>query len=411
MEKFLRLLSGYVRVTIEGEQLARFLNLCRGRGIPVRKVKYTGEEKLSAILSAEDFFKLGALRNKTGVHIHIEEKHGFPFFCFRNRKNKAFFVGSLLCLCILFLLSGHIWNIHIQGNITNSTPELLEFLEGQGISHGIRKSRVNCSRLSALVRREYPDITWVSAKVEGTRLLLTIREGEDRELPSGEKPACDLVSDVEGQIVRMVTRKGTPLVKVGDSCKKGDILVLGRVDVKNDSQEVVRYEYVHGDADIYVKHDLAYYKEFPMAYRAQEPMEAGKKSFYIRLGRWYLGDSLKRQKDCTMEIEEFPLRLTENFVLPIRLGKVTRTRHESKKAVYTEKQAKAIALGALHRYEEKLMQKGLQISENNVKIEIENTVCVSRGKLTVIEKTGREVPAASQEQPTERTAQDGEQHY
>ena len=38
-------------------------------------------------------------------------------------------------------------------------------------------------------------------------------------------------------------------------------------------------------------------------------------------------------------------------------------------------------------YAEKLIEKGVQISANNVKIEIKHQDCVSRGSLTVIEKT------------------------
>ena len=57
----------------------------------------------------------------------------------------------------------------------------------------------------------------------------------------------------------MVIRNGTPLVKTGDICKQGDILVSGEVPILNDSQEVVRVEYVPADADIYVRHQIAYY--------------------------------------------------------------------------------------------------------------------------------------------------------
>ena len=54
------------------------------------------------------------------------------------------------------------------------------------------------------------------------------------------------------------------------------------------------------------------------------------------------------------------------------------------------------------------MEKGVQISENNVKIDVNHTVCTSSGKLVVIEKTGMEAPV-QQEEEKERTAVDGEQ--
>lgn len=41
---------------------------------------------------------------------------------------------------------------------------------------------------------------------------------------------------------------------------------LARCPILNDSQEVVRVEYVPADADIYVRHQIAYYQEVPLSY-------------------------------------------------------------------------------------------------------------------------------------------------
>ena len=65
----------------------------------------------------------------------------------------------------------------------------------------------------------------------------------------------------------------------------------------------------------------------------------------------------------------------------------------------------------LQLYEEKLIEKGVQISANNVKIEVDHKTCISKGFLEIIEKIGRETPVEIPEQPAERTTEDGEQHY
>ena len=77
------------------------------------------------------------------------------------------------------------------------------------------------------------------------------------------------------------------------------------------------------------------------------------------------------------------------------------------KKEYTREEVKKLAWHTLQRYEEKLMQKGVQISANNVKIEINHQDCVSRGTLTVIERTGREAPTEKKTQSKERTPEDG----
>lgn len=103
-----------------------------------------------AQMQAADFFRLRPLRNKTGVHIQIIQRRGMPFFFLRNKKRKAFFTGMILGGILIFFLTGRIWNIHIEGNIRNSTGEILDFLDKQDINHGMSKKRSTVQKLQQL---------------------------------------------------------------------------------------------------------------------------------------------------------------------------------------------------------------------------------------------------------------------
>lgn len=412
MEKFLFFFHGYVVLSVHGSQLERFLNLCRNRGIFIRHLTCIRNEEIRFVLSLEDFWKLRSIPAKTGVHIHIVKKCGLPFFFYRNKKRKAFFVGILFCLLLLFLCSTRIWNIHIEGNIAYSTQEILDFLKKEDVVHTMAKREVHCQNLAAKVREQFPKITWVSARIEGTRLIVTVQEGKGLSKKENTKNLpCDLSASQAGTIVKIITRSGVPLVKPGDMCKPGDILVQGRLEIQNDSKEIVRYEYVQADADIYIRHDIAYYQEFPLKYKKNVPEGTVKKRCYLRVGDWQAGAKRSRLKEwnCTEEI--IPLRLTENFTLPIWIGAYVWEKQKTISGIYSEKEAMALAKAQLYDYEENLMEKGVQIYRNNVKIEMDYERCKSSGSLTVIEKTGEQTPAEYLEQPQERTAQDGQQHY
>lgn len=405
MEKFQRCFWGYLRISIHGQQLERFLNLCRQRGIVLHMLQRTGKEEMQGILLANDFRQLFPVRRKTKVHIRILEKHGFPFIFQRNKKRKVFWMGFLLCCCMLLVLSGRVWNIHVEGNIINTTSGILDFLKTEGIYHGMAKKDVKCYEIADIVRKKYPEITWVSANLKGTRLILKIQEGEQREvLKNTNQSPCNIVSDTEGKIVKMVTRSGIPLLKAGDTCQKGDILVSGRLDILNDSQEITQFEYVHADADIYVEHTMAFYDEFPLKYEKEIFEGEIKKDYYIKIGNWYFSTYNGRKDGWKTSVEDFPLFLTENFCLPLNTGKIISKKYRKEESVYTEKEAKSVAVKHMQIYEEKLIEKGVQISENNVKIEVNRTACISAGTLTVIEKTGTEQSVDVQEQPQERTA-------
>ena len=87
MLKFLKLIYGYVIILVRGENLERFLNLCKSRKVYMEKIRYREDGQLMAQMQAADFFRLRPLRNKTGVHIQIIQRRGMPFFFLRNKKS------------------------------------------------------------------------------------------------------------------------------------------------------------------------------------------------------------------------------------------------------------------------------------------------------------------------------------
>lgn len=408
MEKILCFLNGYVKILICGGQTERFFNLCMARGIVIRNLKQQKDNSFICILSVSHFFLLGPVRRKTKVRIHILEKHGLPFWVEKNTTRKSFFFGVFVCSLLLFVLSGRIWNIHIEGNRVNSTPEILKFLEAQGVSHGMKKNSVNCSGIAAAIREEYPQTAWVSARTEGTQLVITVKEGDFQNKKKKQKTApCNLTATESGTVVKIITRTGVPRIRPGDTCKKGDVLVSGCLELKNDSQEVTRYEYVHADADIYIKRKLSYYAELPLEYETEIREAAQETGGFLKIGKLYLKWGAENKKGWHTVTEEFPVMLTENFELPVSTGRITMNRYKKKILRRTEQEAKAEAFSVLQDYEEKLMEKGVQISANNVKIDVDHRTCISRGNLEIIEKIGKETPVEILEQPKERTTENG----
>ncbi|HIX38491.1 MAG TPA: sporulation protein YqfD [Candidatus Blautia pullistercoris] len=402
--------KGYVRLRFWGEDPERFLNLCAYHKVPVWNL-VSREKMYEMNTSVEGFRRLKGICRKSRVKIKIIGKHGLPFFFYRNKKRKAFFLGFFLGLGILFLLSRHIWNIHVEGNVYNSTQTILNYLEELDVRHGVLKKDLDCSYIAAQMREKFPDITWVSAKISGSRLILEIKEnGALEESKEAENTVpVDLTAQTSGTIVSMVTRQGTPLKRQGDTCAAGEVLVSGRLDIKNDSGEIIGYEYTQADGDIYIQHDLEYYQEFSMDY--EKPVYTGekKKGLLLQLGDYYLrleGKSPWEDYDRVTSLHQ--IKVTENFKLPVYYGSVTDYAYEKRTFTYSESEARQKAEENLNRLLESLEEKGVQISGNHVKIEIQGKTCTARGTLTVIEKNEQKTLTEILEQPTERNMQENE---
>lgn len=397
---------GYLLIRIKSRETERFLNMCAHHGIPVWNLQ-NKEGHYEMCVTVPGFYRLKPICRKTGSRIIIIKKYGLPFFFYRNKKRKAFFIGILLGFCLLLLLSRHIWNIHVDGNRHNSTQTILNYLDELDIRHGILKKEVDCSYIAEQMRREFPDITWVSAKISGTRLILEVKENAtaDKELTVQESAPCNITAAKNGRIVSMITRKGIPCKKVGDTCTKGEVLVSGRIEILNDSKEVVKYEYTESDADIYLESEMQYYQEFPLQFQKNVPTGASQKGYTLQLGDYYMnlkGKPRWEQYETITNLHQ--MRLTENFRLPVFYGTTVDYASETRTFKYTKEGAEKKAREKLSLLLQTLSEKGVQISANHVKIEVNHSTCVAKGSLTVIEKAVKETPVEILEQPTERNS-------
>ena len=105
MGKIFRCLSGSVTILVRGNQLERFLNLCRSRNISMEHIRRK-EGQITARIKIRDFFRLRPVRNKTGVHIQVTEKQGMPFFFYEAKKGRLFLQAFHLDLYCCFSCQG-----------------------------------------------------------------------------------------------------------------------------------------------------------------------------------------------------------------------------------------------------------------------------------------------------------------
>ena len=258
-----------LRISVTGESYDRFLNLCANHGIALWNLEYHGNA-YEMDISVQGFRMLRPLVKKSRTRVRIIRRQGLPFFLYRCRKKKMLFAGLLCGILLLYFMSCFLWRIDIEGNQQITRGQICRYLETVHIENGTRISVIDCKELAAMLRKQFDAFTWVSVKQEGTRLLIQVKESTDPEAnvennekkeTEGTNPAnlpTDLIADKNGVITSMITRKGVPMVSVGDTVKKGDLLVKGELEILDDSGEVSGYQYCASDADIFLKTSYEY---------------------------------------------------------------------------------------------------------------------------------------------------------
>ncbi len=422
--KIIRYAKGYIRIRITGYSTERFLNACSHRGIILWGLEPKGRA-YEMNISIPGFRKLKPIIRKTGTKVSIVERFGLPFFLHKYRKRKMFFAGALLFAALIFLMSRYIWNIDIKGNLTYTDETLLKFLKTREVENGMRVSEVDCARIVKDIRKEYDDIIWVSASIQGTRLIIQVKENEDTipamdeaaENPDQEKPT-DIVADRDCVITRIVPRNGIPMVSEGAEVKTGDVLVSGQVPVMDDAGTVIAYQYHESDADIQGRTVIEYQDEMDLGYEEKEyyydkkthlPLE--KNEYFLKLGRYTLefGNIRNQYRAWEMYGYEKQLCIAENFYLPISYGKKTARPYESGEIKYTKKELQQRLSRKFQQYCKDLEKKGVEIIENDVKIYTGSQKAEAKGRLTVQMPIGRQAESRLLEIPvTEEQDETGE---
>ena len=415
IQAILRYIRGYVKIRIQGYSPERFLNLCRYHHILIWGLR-PKDNAYEMYLTLDGFRKLRPIIRKTHTRVALLERCGLPFFIRKHRKRKMFLAGALICIGLLFFYSSYIWDIHFEGNDKWTDQTLLEFLETKEVSPGMPKSRVDCSRIVKDIRAQYDDIVWVSASMDGSRLRIQIKENEDtfREEeksldPSGgpessqngnasqetarsdgaDQTPTDLVASQDGVITSIITRNGVPMVHVGDSVKKGDLLVSGRVEVLNDAAEVIGYQYQQSDADIFADTQMAYKDQIPLTYQKKtyDPYEQ-RRLWYIRLGPFRISAGTLSQDFPKWEkyTEEYQLRLGENFYLPVDYGMICIKSYQTNEKKHSKQKLQEILTKNFTQFSKEMEEKGIQICENSVKIHVYKNSAVASGTLYLNQK-------------------------
>lgn len=383
----IRYIKGYLRIKIIGYSPERFLNLCRHHHIYLWGLTPCMQD-YEMFISISGFRKLKPILKKTKTKVVILNRYGLPFFLHKYRKRKVFFIGATGCILSIYLFSAIIWNIHIEGNYSQTDEVILEFLETNHVYHGMLKSKLNCERIAKDIRKEFDDIIWVSVSIQGSRLMIQVKENTDTILQQAdkEKKITDLVASEDGEIVEMITRSGEPLVSKGDQVKKGAVLVRGRVAIKNDAKEVVEYRYQSADADVRLKLSVPYQSEIPIEYMKKKYTGKERKQMFLRVGKYLFDFGFLQNKFKYKEVytNERKLRLGEHFYFPITYGKKNIKEYVLQKKKRSDKEIQKMLSENFKNFCKDLEEKGVEIIEKDVKIYKGSKTAKVYGKLILI---------------------------
>ena len=354
MTEWVKRLQGYVKIRVWGFAPQRFINLCSNKGILLWNIEKQ-EDVYTMCIGLRSFYELRPIARKTKVRVVISERYGLPFFVPGMLRRKAFLAGLFLAVAFWLISSLFVWDIQVTGNYQVTDDVFYSFLEQEGIHTGMRRSELNIGELEKQIRRKFSQVTWTSGRLDGTRLVIEVKEN-DMSVPEVVQDAAgagkDLVAECNGVITDMIVRCGVPKVSIGSEVAKGDILVEGRIPIYAEDGTVREYRPVTPDADIVLE------------------WKPEKKMDFLQY------DSV---------LEACPVKALEYLQIPCMVGRITYREYQKTEYYYTVSEAETVLQKKIMDFLETLDEKGVQIISKDVKIETKRAGWTAHGELLLRE--------------------------
>ena len=219
--RFVTFCTGYVGILVRGQQLEKLVNLIIGAGLALWDIRRLGSEVFQAKMRAPAYLAIRPLIRCSGAVVKIRRKRGWPFLRRRLAERKAFWIGAACCVAFLFYLSSFILVIKVEGFKGKEKEELIASLNRAGLRVGL--PRKNLWTVKEQIEQEVllrnPKAAWMEISLHGVVAEVKV---VSRKMAPAARRRGDLVATREGVVTRIVTIRGTPLVKEGDTVEIGE---------------------------------------------------------------------------------------------------------------------------------------------------------------------------------------------
>ena len=335
---------GYIRISIEGYYIERFINICRNEKITIWNLKRDKNVKLELNIGIKDLKRVAKIAKQTKCKMKIIRKKGLPFIFNKYKKRKLFFVFLIVIIIILAISSNFIWNIQIIEEDKQNIENLYQDVIDSGLAIGTMKSKINTKDIINKVRLKRDDIAWIGIELKGTNAIVRTVKATAKPDIVNDEDYCNIVSDKQGIITKISAQNGTIAVKVGDTVNVGTTLINGWMEGKYTG---IRYVHAKGEIQAKVWHTKS--KKIP--YNTTERTETGniENKYQIKINNFEINLSkrLSKFKIYDTIVEENKFKIFSDFYLPISLIKTTNKEVKEEQKKYEIEEAKNLGIQQL----------------------------------------------------------------
>ena len=340
----LNYILGFLKISIEGYYIERFINICKNNKIIIWNLKRNKDINLIFNVGIKDFKDICKIAKKTRCKLKVKSKKGLPFLLDRYKKRKIFGILLIILIGLTILSSNFVWNVEIIEEDNNVLENIEKDLKEAGLEVGKWKNKINTKDIINKIRLKRNDIAWMGIEMKGTNVIVKLVKAEEKPEIINEDEYCNIVSNKAGIITKINAQTGTANVKVGETVNVGDILINRWME-----GNYTGIRYVHARGEIEAK--VWYTKHLKIMYNTKEKIETGnvEEKYQIKFNNFKINlyKTLSNFEFYDTIENENKFKIFSDFYLPISINKITNKEIKEVEKKYSLEEAKNIGIKKL----------------------------------------------------------------
>lgn len=298
---------------------------------------YVKNNELFVTVSRRDAKLVCGIAEGLGLSAEITAEHGFGYFAQKYKKRFGILIGALLSAIIIFFLSNTVLRIEVSGDTDVPDSEIIRYLEEAGIRYGSFIPSLDLRAAESRLAASSPKFASAAIRSSGFRIIAEVTKATQIPKLQAKEQPCNIVSLYDAQITSVNVYRGMLMPLVGDTVRKGEVLISGIVSKKFEGTYNVR---AMGEIRGQYRRTAEFTQNFSDTVREYGTPFSNK---YLTVfdSIFSLGGNSKLPENYEFDRSKKHIEFLI-FTLPAEVTRLDVYPYEEKEVVYTEEEAKII---------------------------------------------------------------------
>lgn len=239
-----------VTLSVTGPYVEKIINMASLSSFGISDVERLGCDSVRLTVAVDDYRKIRDFCRKNGYKTKIVQKRGLVFKTKALRGRYGLLAGAAFFVFVLYILTSRIWTMSLTSDNADE-GYIYDIAREYGIEVGARKKDLDIRQINLDIIKKYHELIYFNVNFYGCHAEIVVKQrGRDIEVVDESLP-CDIVSDKDGIVDRILVGDGTAAVAENQTVLKGDTLILG--EITYDYGEDKRTVDVHASGEVTLK--------------------------------------------------------------------------------------------------------------------------------------------------------------